>query len=69
MTYVLRIVTGQLTVARGELKDCDAVITAEPTMLAAVVYGGLPLETVEVQGDAELVRRFVDLFELPPKAE
>jgi DNA-binding HxlR family transcriptional regulator len=69
MTYVLRIVEGALTVRRGDVQGCDAVITAEPTTLAAVVYGGLPLDNVQVHGDAKLVRRFVDLFELPPKAE
>ena len=28
--------------------------------LAGVVYGGAPLDTIEVEGDMELARRFVD---------
>ena len=68
MSYVLRIHGGALTVARGPVGDCQAVISGEPTALAAVVYGGAPLEMVEVIGDRALVRRFTNLFELPPKA-
>ena len=68
MTYVLRIADGSLTVARGAVDGCQAVVSGEPTALAAVVYGGAPLEMVEVSGDRALVRRFTNLFELPPKA-
>ena len=68
MNYVLRVENGSLTVARGAMEDCDAVISGEPTALAAVVYGGAPLEMVEISGDRALARRFIDLFELPPKA-
>ena len=69
MSYVLRIAGGALNVERGEADGCGAVITAEPAKLAAVVYGGLPLNSIEVTGDDALVRRFVQLFELPPKVE
>lgn len=68
MSYELRIAGGVLTVQRGEVEGCDAIITAEPTVLAAVVYGGRPLENISVDGDQSLVQRFVGLFELPPKA-
>jgi DNA-binding HxlR family transcriptional regulator len=69
MSYVLRIADGALTVARGDVQDCDVVFAGEPTTLAAVVYGGLPLESLQVSGDHDLARRFVALFELPPKVE
>ena len=68
MSYVLVIRDGELTVARGEVDDCEVVFTGEPTMLAAVVYGGLPLENIQVHGDRRLAKRFVGLFQLPPKA-
>ena len=68
MTYVLRIAGGALTAERGDVRGCAAIVTAEPTMLAAVVYGGLPLDNIEVEGDIALVKRFISLFELPPKA-
>ena len=68
MSYVLVIRDGELTVARGEVDGCGVVFTGEPTILAAVVYGGLPLENIQVDGDSRLAKRFVGLFELPPKA-
>ncbi len=68
MTYVLVIAKGELTVARGDVEGCDVVFTGEPTTLAAVVYGGLPLANMRIDGDARVAKRFVDLFELPPKA-
>lgn len=68
MTYVLRIAEGTLTVARGDLEGCDVVFTGEPTMLAAVVYGGVPLDTMQVEGDRQLAERFISLFQLPSKA-
>jgi hypothetical protein len=37
-------------------------------MLAAVVYGKQPLDLVGIEGARSLFQRFVDLFELPPKA-
>jgi DNA-binding HxlR family transcriptional regulator len=67
MTYVLRIADGALTVARGDVQDCDVLLAGEPTTLAAVVYGGFPLGSLDVHGDLDLAWRFVELFELPPK--
>ncbi len=68
MTYVLVITAGSLTVARGEVDGCDVIFAGEPTTLAAVVYGGMPLAAMHVDGDSRLAKHFVDLFELPPKA-
>ena len=42
-------------------------MTTTPEGLAAVIYGGAPLETIDVEGDIELARRFVTLFPLPEK--
>jgi DNA-binding HxlR family transcriptional regulator len=65
--YVARLHDGEITVARGVPDGCDVVFTAAPTALAAVVYGGAPLDTIQVEGDRELAKRFTTLFPLPPK--
>ncbi len=65
--YVARIHDGAIAVSRGDPTGCDAVFTAAPTALAAVVYGGAPLDTIRVEGDMELAKRFTTLFPLPPK--
>ena len=65
--YVARLKAGTIKVTRKPIAGVDAVITAEPAMLAAVVYGGQPLDQIEIEGDRALVERFVTLFPLPPK--
>ncbi|MEO5972003.1 MAG: winged helix-turn-helix transcriptional regulator [Sphingomicrobium sp.] len=65
--YVARLRKGRIKVARGDAASADAIITARPTELAAVVYGGAPLDSVGVEGDENLVRRFITLFPLPLK--
>ena len=65
--YFVTIGDGELTAHRGEPEAANLIITAEPTMLAAVVYGKQPLDLVGIGGDRALFQRFVDLFELPPK--
>ena len=37
--------------------------------LAAVIYGGAPLDSIAVEGDIALAKRFVTLFPLPEKTE
>ena len=66
--YFVTIGGGKLVAHRGEAPKADLTITGEPTMLAAVVYGKQPLDLVGIDGDRGLFQRFVDLFELPPKA-
>ena len=68
MSYVLTIGGAELNVARGEVEGCNVVFYGEPVILAGVVYGGLPLDSMQVRGDIQLAERFVDLFELPSKA-
>ncbi|MBA3511157.1 winged helix-turn-helix transcriptional regulator [Sphingomonas sp.] len=65
--YVARLHDGEITVERGPPDGCDVVFTAAPTALAAVVYGGAPLDSIGVEGDMELGKRFTTLFPLPPK--
>jgi DNA-binding HxlR family transcriptional regulator len=66
--YVATIRGGRLHVHRTEVRDCDLVFSGTPSAVAAVIHGGAPFETIEVEGDLDLAKRFVTLFPLPPKA-
>jgi DNA-binding HxlR family transcriptional regulator len=68
-TFVGRIRKGRFKVARGEPKDTDFTFTGTPPQLAAVIYGGAPLDSMGFEGNANLAKRFATLFPLPPKAE
>ena len=65
--YVARVRKGRIKVAQGAVEDCEAVISTAPTTLAAVVYGGAPIDLLGISGDRDLVGKFVTLFVLPPK--
>ena len=65
--YLARIKKGRIRVARGDLGGADVILSGPPTALAAVVYGGAPLDLVGVTGDRALAERFVTLFPLPAK--
>ena len=65
--YVARLRKGRIKIAQGDVEGCDLVISAAPTTLAAVVYGGAPLDRLGLTGDRGLAERFVSLFVLPPK--
>lgn len=58
----------EIRIGRGEVDRPDFIVTAPPTAIAAVVYGGAPLETIDVKGDLALAKRFTTLFPLPAKA-
>lgn len=68
-SYLARIRKGRFKVVRGEAGASDALFTATPTAIAAVVYGGAPIDTVQVEGDRQLAERFVKLFPLPDKVD
>jgi len=68
ISYAGKLSNGSLIIERGDTHGCDVIFTAEPAALVGVVYGGAALETIGVEGDLALARRFVTLFPLPPKA-
>jgi len=68
-TFVARVRKGRVKTGRGELTGVGAIITGGPESIAGVVYGGAPVETLQIDGDEALARRFLTLFTLPPKAE
>ena len=67
--YVTTIHDGRLDVERREPVDCALIFTGSPTAVAGVIHGGAPFETIEVEGDLDAARRFIDLFVLPDKVE
>lgn len=67
--YVAQVTGGAIEVRRGAEDEGAAVITGDPTNLAAVVYGGAPKDLLRIEGDRRLAERFFTLFTLPPKAE
>jgi DNA-binding HxlR family transcriptional regulator len=66
-SYVTTLHDGRLDVERREVEDCDVTFTGPPSAVAAVIHGGAPLETVGIEGDMRLAKRFRTLFPLPPK--
>jgi DNA-binding HxlR family transcriptional regulator len=67
VNYVTSVHDGRLDVERGDADDCDVIFTGAPSAIAAVIHGGAPFETIEVEGDMKLAKRFVTLFPLPEK--
>jgi DNA-binding HxlR family transcriptional regulator len=67
--YVADIADGSIDVRRGEPEGADVLFTAAPEEIAGVLYGGAPLDSIAIEGDIGLARRFVTLFPLPPKVE
>jgi DNA-binding HxlR family transcriptional regulator len=74
-SFRLRLRDGKVQVERGDVEGADLIFTGAATAVAAVVYGGQPLEAMEsadalsIEGDRKLAERFVTLFPLPPKVE
>lgn len=68
-SYVVDIAGGSIDVRRGVAEHADVLFTATPEEIAGVLYGGAPLDSIAVEGDIDLARRFVTLFPLPPKVE
>ena len=65
--YVARVKKGGIRIERGTLERCDVILSGAPATLAAVVYGGQPLDRLGVTGNRALAEKFVTLFVLPPK--
>jgi hypothetical protein len=65
--YVTALRGGRLEVDRREPNGCDVIFTGAPSAVAAVIHGGAPFETIQVEGDMALAKRFVKLFPLPEK--
>ena len=73
-TFRVQIADGVLRAERGEVEGADLILTGPAGIIAAAVYGGVPIEALEqegalkVEGDHALAARFTTLFPLPEKA-
>lgn len=62
---------GSFNVKTGEPENAGATFSCEPAALQALVFGGRPLDDaiqaarVRIEGDREVVERFIALFPLP----
>ena len=71
---VVRVAGGQIETRRGEPDEAEVVVRAAPPVVAAAVYGKVPLAALEgegamtIDGDRDLFARFIDFFHLPEKA-
>lgn len=65
--YVTTVHDGVLDVERCDADDCDVTFIGSPSEVAAVIHGGAPFETIQIEGDLELAKRFRTLFPLPEK--
>ena len=72
-TFTVQVADRELRFARGDLEELDAILTGEPGVVAAVIYGGQPLESMiaagalALEGDQASVERLAAWFPLPPK--
>ena len=73
-TFVAHLAEGRIDTAAGPLDKPDVTFTGPAAVIAAVIYGGQSLGSMEVNGalrvdgDRALAERFVTLFPLPSKA-
>lgn len=72
--FVVQIEKGAITTRRGPTDAADVVLTTQPPLVAACVYGKVPPAAFEadglmtLNGDRAVFDRFVGFFNLPEKA-
>ncbi|MFO0990937.1 MAG: winged helix-turn-helix transcriptional regulator [Hyphomicrobiales bacterium] len=72
--FTARVSGDRMTVLPGRDEACDVYLRTTPDALAAVIYGGQPLDeaakagTVALEGDKRVAQRFVKCFPLPERA-
>ncbi|WP_017931842.1 winged helix-turn-helix transcriptional regulator [Robiginitomaculum antarcticum] len=72
-TFVVTIKQAKIEARRANPKDADCIFTADPTLIAAAVYGGVALSDLQssgqlqIDGNIEVARQFTTLFVLPEK--
>ena len=64
---------GQFTIEVGESMPPDVSVSGDPNLLAAMVYGGMPMDAAEaaglkISGHRQHLARFCSFFPLPDKA-
>jgi DNA-binding HxlR family transcriptional regulator len=56
-------------IGRGSIDAPDLVLRGTPSEIAAYVYAGAPLSSIEAEGDLRLAKRLPSLFPMPDKAQ
>ena len=59
---------GEIRIGRGEIEDPDLVVRGTPSEIAAYIYAGAPLSSIDAEGDMKLAARLPSLFPMPDKA-
>lgn len=73
--FVAKLAGDGFDIRRGDISGADVTVEGDHMDWAGVVYGGVPLKTMEkagklkVIGNRALVEGLITLFPLPPKAE
>ena len=67
--YLTTVHDERLDVERRGPEGADAIFIGAPSEIAAVIHGGAPFDTIRVEGNLALARRFATLFPLPEKVE
>jgi len=67
--YLTTVHDERLDVERRDPEGADAIFIGAPSEIAAVIHGGAPFDTIRVEGNLALARRFATLFPLPEKVE
>ena len=67
-SYVVQVADGVMDVRQAPAEGADVVIDASPEGVAGILYGGAPLESVNISGDMAVAERFTTLFDFPSKA-
>lgn len=71
--YWARVENGALIEGRGLIETADLELSGDPGVIAGVIHGFVDPAAMEqagqiaVRGDREVLRRFIPLFEMPPK--
>ncbi len=71
---VVSVAQGVIETRRGDPDEAEVVVRAAPPVVAAAVYGKVPLAALEgegamtIDGDRDVFARFIDFFHLPEKA-
>ena len=69
--YVATVRNGTIDIVPDDAGEADVTFEASPETMAAIIYGGVAMETLEesgalkVDGDRLTAQRFVELFPLP----
>jgi DNA-binding HxlR family transcriptional regulator len=67
--YFAQIEGGNLEIGCGPIDCPDVTVDCTPDEIKLVLYGGVPIETLRIEGDMQVARRFFGLFSLPPKVD